>query len=148
MFEEPIKPKHHISTHHPSCIGKMGPLKYLSCAKWESFHKLSKAYAKVVHCRINLLYSLSTKLQLNLAYKFYSGRGFVTLVEVIPHSDNKNKNVYKSITISKTPYKINDIIHLPNNTSGDPVFGVICSIIGLGKKNCFRCKRMRNSRFD
>lgn len=44
---EPLKAKAHIANHYPNLIKKMGPLIYLSTAKYEAFHQISKKSARL-----------------------------------------------------------------------------------------------------
>ena len=37
LFNEGLKPKFHFIIHYPTCIESIGPLKYLSCEKYEAF---------------------------------------------------------------------------------------------------------------
>lgn len=46
FFSENLKLKHHLILHIPSIIKNMGPSNDFSCAKYESFHKLSKAHSE------------------------------------------------------------------------------------------------------
>lgn len=60
----------------------MGPLKYQSCAKFESFHQLSKKYAHVVKSRKNIISTLAIKLQLDFSYRLVSQKGFNNRIEL------------------------------------------------------------------
>lgn len=68
LFKEPLKPKHHYLIHYPQIIIKMGPLKNLSCARFEAKHKEIKQYAKVIASRLNPPYTLALKQQLQLTH--------------------------------------------------------------------------------
>lgn len=59
----------------------MGPTKQMACAKWEMFHKKSKKYARIVNSRVNIIFTLATKLQLELSYRFFCRKGFTNVVK-------------------------------------------------------------------
>lgn len=76
LFNLDLKPNHHLLTHYPRIIREMGPLKQMSCEKFESYHQVAKKHAKMVTSRLNILLTLSIKIHLNMAEKFYNSRGF------------------------------------------------------------------------
>ena len=123
IFNEPLNPKYHIIMHYPTCISIMGPLKFLSCNKWEAFHQKSKAYGRIINCRINVPHSLAKKLQLNLAYRFFTRKGFQNIVEITSCKNSDEK--LSSLKINGTTYKENHVLHLCNNDYNDPTFGII-----------------------
>lgn len=59
LFKEPLKPKHHFLIHYPRIIIRMGPLRNLSCIRFEAKHKEIKQYAKVITSRLNPPYTLA-----------------------------------------------------------------------------------------
>lgn len=75
-FEEKLKPKFHFATHYARIIEILGPVKFFSCQKFEAFHKLAKKYAFLVTSRLNILFTLSMKLQLDTAYRILCHSGF------------------------------------------------------------------------
>lgn len=75
----------------------MGPLKYLSCMRFEAKHKEIKQNAKVVTSRRNPSYTLTLKHQLKLTYRFIKNKGFenrfsvgVVLKDKLTQLDNYN----------------------------------------------------------
>ncbi|XP_070516623.1 uncharacterized protein [Cardiocondyla obscurior] len=77
IFEESLKPKHHFIIHYPRLLRRLGPLKHLSCFRYEAKHKQLKEYAKVVRSRTNSPYTLALKHQLNLSHRFRIKKGFL-----------------------------------------------------------------------
>ena len=132
IFNEPLNPKYHIIMHYPTCISIMGPLKFLSCNKWEAFHQKSKAYGRIINCRINVPHSLAKKLQLNLAYRFFTRKGFQNIVEITSCTNSDEK--LSSLKINGTTYKENHMLHLCNNYYNDPTFGIICDMVRVSAK--------------
>lgn len=97
LFKEKLKPKHHYLIHYPRIIMKMGPLKYLSCIRFEAKHKEIKQNAKVVTSRRNPSYTFTLKHQLKLTYRFIKNKGFenrfsvgVVLKNTLTQLDNYN----------------------------------------------------------
>lgn len=77
LFKETLKPKHHFLLHYPRIMMKMGPLRYVSCMRFEAKeHKELKQNAKVVSSRRNASYTLALKHQLALTHRFMSDKGF------------------------------------------------------------------------
>lgn len=76
LFQEPLKPKHHYLIHYPRIMMKMGPLKYVSCLRFEAKHKEIKQNAKLVTSRQNPPYTLSLKHQLGMTYRFMRNKDF------------------------------------------------------------------------
>lgn len=61
LFENCLKPKHHNLVHYSQIIEKYGPLKNLSCMRFEAKHKQVIAYSKTISSRKNMAYSLALK---------------------------------------------------------------------------------------
>ena len=138
VFEEQLKSKHHLITHYPTCIEAMGPPRYYSSAKYESFHKNSKRYAHIVTSRTNIIYTLANKIQLQLAYRFYTKTGLKTTVQFGNKTETKSVYLGKRklkvdefsfIQINRTIYKPQYAILLSNDNQNNPVFGIIINII-------------------
>ena len=145
LFNEGLKPKFHFIIHYPTCIETMGPLKYLSCEKYEAYHKLPKRHARIVNCRLNLLLTLSNKIQFGLARRFFMQEGLKNKIlfgPIIKQLKNQNfvncKNAIYEISYVKFNsfiYKSNYAIFLYNNIEGDPVIGIISRIVKTVKNN-------------
>lgn len=76
IFAEPLKPKHHFLIHYPRLMRRLGPLKLLSCFRFEAKHKELKDYARAIRSRRNCAYSLALKHQLSLSNRFRNKKGF------------------------------------------------------------------------
>lgn len=68
IFNDTLKPKHHLMTHYGSLIRYSGPLKFLWCMRFESKNKEMKSYTNATKSRRNLPYSLAKKCSLKLAH--------------------------------------------------------------------------------
>ena len=70
LFDDTLKPKHHLLLHYPHAMEMMGPIRQMSCMRFEAKHKELKDVAKAITSRTNPAYSLSFKQQLSLNYRF------------------------------------------------------------------------------
>ncbi|KAB0790200.1 hypothetical protein PPYR_15466, partial [Photinus pyralis] len=75
LFNDSLKPKHHILVHYPTVILKIGPPRLIWGMKYESFHKTLKNFAGAVTTRKNIIATLAVKQQLKLSSRFLSVRG-------------------------------------------------------------------------
>lgn len=89
LFDEDLKLKHHMMTHYSRVIREMGPLKLMSCEKFEANHRIAKDHAKMAKSRINILLTLANKMQFKLAERFYSSRGLTNTISFGPEKKNK-----------------------------------------------------------
>lgn len=67
LFNDTLKPKHHLMLHYYSVILKSGPPRNYWCFRYEAKHKEFKAYARAITSRKNVCVSLAKKFQLKLA---------------------------------------------------------------------------------
>lgn len=148
LFKESLKPKHHYLIHYPQIMKKMGPLKHVSCIRFEAKHKEIKQNAKVITSRRNPSYTLALKHQLGLAHRFLTNKGFenrfstgVVLKDIVTelHDYNMFKKVLPEdidktyfsvswININGTVYKPGMIIEL-NSEDMIRSFGYIQHIV-------------------
>ena len=61
LVDDTLKPKHHLLLHYPHAMVKMGPVRQMSCMRFEAKHKELKDVAKAITSRTNPAYSLSFK---------------------------------------------------------------------------------------
>lgn len=61
LFNDTLKPKHHLMLHYYSIILKSGPLRNFWCFKYEAKHKEFKTYARAITSRKNICVSLENK---------------------------------------------------------------------------------------
>ncbi|XP_066595388.1 uncharacterized protein [Prorops nasuta] len=160
-FNDFLKPKYHILTHYPQIMKQMGPLKNLSCIRFEAKHKQLKDYAKVITSRRNPAYTIALKHQLQLCSRFLSDEGFSDRITIGPISKctllkSKDYNSFKSIlpilsdeylitscvTINGTRYAPNLIVLL-NSSSIIPTFGRIQYIICNNQEVFFVVKKLQ-----
>lgn len=64
LFKDKLKPKHHHLLHYATIMKHIGPVKNLSCMRYEAKHRLSKMTANVSCSRKNIPKTLSIKHQL------------------------------------------------------------------------------------
>lgn len=76
LFNESLKPKHHIILHYPEIISQVGPLRNIWCMRFEAYHKNLKSTVSATTCRKNLLKTLIIKESLKFSYKISAQRGF------------------------------------------------------------------------
>lgn len=63
VFEDKWKPKHHILTHYGGIIVNSGPIRNMSCMRFESKNREVKNYTNVTASRKNITYSIAKKMQ-------------------------------------------------------------------------------------
>jgi len=138
LFNDTLKPKHHLLTHYCNIIRKSGPLKFLWSYPFESKHKQLKSYCKNINSRVNIPVSLSIKYSINFAelilnfktIKWYplsaetpiSLSKYFSKIELLFSSNDlislNNYTCYSSISYYNTIYKTNYILtsFTQNNT--------------------------------
>lgn len=84
VFADSLKPKHHFIVHYPRLLRRLGPLKHLSCFRFEAKHKQFKENAKVIKSRKNCPYTLALKHQLVLSHRFLNRKGFFDRLSLGP----------------------------------------------------------------
>lgn len=147
LFNTNLKPKQYIITHYPMIIREMGPLKLMSCEKFEANHKIAKDHAKMVKSRISILLTLSNKMKFNLAQRFYSSRGFHNTISFEPVTSKKSKTLknlqmtadceVSFCNLNGVTYKCGYAIRLQNDSNDEPRFAIITNIIKTKKNRCF-----------
>jgi len=81
LFDDTLKPKHHLLLHYPRIMQQRGPLKQMSSIRFEAKHKELKQTANAITSRKNPAYTLAVKHQLQLNYRFILNRGFENRLE-------------------------------------------------------------------
>jgi hypothetical protein len=141
LFNEDLKPKHHIMLHYPRFMKIIGPLRHIWAMRYEGKHQKFKQMAKVSYNRKNLCYTLATKNQLYMSYIFSNQTPFedsvvyktqskqprVCLpVEIDSSVFNNNYQQIKYVTVCNRKYQVDTTIIIKLN--GIPVFGIIKNI--------------------
>lgn len=67
LFNNKLKPKHHILIHYPTIIQKSGPPRHFWCFRFEGKHKEMKTYAQVTLSRKNITLTLAKKFQMKFS---------------------------------------------------------------------------------
>ena len=137
LFEKNLKPKYHLLIHYPRVIRRFGPMKYLSCQKFEAYHKKAKKYASLVTSRVNIISSLAKKNTLEFSFRLLIKTGLHNKID-FGHSvkseltqvggQSEFWEIY-SVKVNNTLFKNNNIIYLSNNKENDPIFGLITKIL-------------------
>lgn len=148
LFSEPLKPKHHLLLHYPRIMKRFGPLKYLSCIRYEAKHKQLKDNSKVVTSRKKPAFTFALKHQLSMSHRFLIKEGFSNRLCWGPILDEKLsslpdydywKNILPQYIVNEcisTPwvkvngiaYHINAII-IVDSSNNDLTFGQIKYIV-------------------
>ncbi|XP_060846105.1 uncharacterized protein LOC132925756 [Rhopalosiphum padi] len=76
LSKSTLKPKFHMLTHYGHILRKNGPFTLTSSLRFEAKHKTLKALANAIPCRINLGYTISYKLQLQMVNRLLLGTNF------------------------------------------------------------------------
>jgi len=104
-----LTPKFHFLTHYGRLLLKNGPISLTSSLRYEAKHKVLKAYANSIPCRINLGHTLSHKLQVQMIHRFLLQKGL--------ELDLKLGSCLKMI--SSEDFNINFFSSLPNEFKSD-----------------------------
>lgn len=67
VFSTNLRPKHHIITHYPTIITFSGPVRYLSCMRFESKNREIKNYTNVCASRRNLPLTIGKKMSIKFS---------------------------------------------------------------------------------
>lgn len=115
LFSEPLKPKHHFLLHYPRIMKRFGPLKYLSCIRYEAKHKQLKDNSKVVTSRIKPAFTFALKNQLSISYRFLLKEGFSNRLCWGPILDEKLSSLcnYGCLQSILPPRIVNECISTP-----------------------------------
>ncbi|KAJ8678885.1 hypothetical protein QAD02_017989 [Eretmocerus hayati] len=146
LFKKTFRPKHHILLHYKRLMLKYGPLKILSCFRYEAKHRQLKQCSGATTSRVCPDYTIGVKHQLQLCYRFVKGEGFLSKIEYSPVlsklCDVKNRscltnlvpnnllqsNCYSWIRTGGTYYSLGCFINT-HGIDGFPKFGKIEHII-------------------
>lgn len=78
IFNEYLRPKHHLMTHYPNAIRRMGPLIYFWMMRFESMHQVFTRLVKHTNNYVNITKTLAQKHQAMIAYKRFQLNGVQT----------------------------------------------------------------------
>lgn len=81
LFEQKLKPKHHLLLHYPTIIERTGPPKLFSCERNEAKHKEFKTYAQNIRSRRNLPYSLALRTQEKCCHRIIAKKGLNNIID-------------------------------------------------------------------
>lgn len=159
LFRETLKPKFHFLTHYATVIRVLGPPRYYSCQKFEAFHKLSKKYAQLVTSRVNFLFTIAIKIQLQMCFRILSHKGFsdeldfgkvISTVKYLP-VPAPSKSIFYEVLYAKvngTVYRKDNAIYIGTDSQDDPIIGIIQSVVKNDSKTYFMIKLCECITFD
>jgi len=164
IFKSHLKPKYHFMTHYGQLLLKNGPIILTSSIRFEEKHKVLKAYANSIACRINLGHTLSYKLQLQMTSRFLTCRGLKPDLKLPNKSCSDINSIYTVFQFVNLPvelkcnsswlkykglfYKTGMVVVLKVNLEMY-LFGEICGmIIGKSRIPYFIIKPMCTIGFD
>ncbi|KAJ8671524.1 hypothetical protein QAD02_002783 [Eretmocerus hayati] len=166
LFKKTFRPKHHILLHYKGLMLKYGPLKILSCFRYEAKHRQLKQCSEATTSRVSPDYTMAVKHQLQFCYRFVKKEGFLSNIEYSPvlskFSDAKNfhllanllphdsiqNNCYSWIRADGTYYTLGCFINI-FGTDGFAGFGKIEHIVEDDSKRIyFIFKKTFVSRID
>ena len=84
LFSSPFKFKHHVILHYPMIMRLFGPLKSLSCERFEDKHKDIKQTSTVMTSRMNPFYSLAMKHQLQFCHRLILNKKLINQITLDP----------------------------------------------------------------
>lgn len=97
LFDDSLKPKHHLLIHYPEVIKYSGVPTNYWCFPFEAKHKEIKSYARVTNSRKNICLTLGKKAQLSLS-------SFLTQPvrqSIVVESSHEIKSKYHSLLCTK-----------------------------------------------
>lgn len=80
LFNQSLKPKHHFLCHYYKIIYESGPIKFLSCMRYEAKHRELKMYTNNINSRRNITWSLGIKINLVYSHRLLECLGFDKLL--------------------------------------------------------------------
>lgn len=147
LFPNSLKIKHHNLLHYPRIMRKYGPLKCMTCMRFEGKHKKIKENSKICTTRINSSFTLALRHQLQLCYRFLCNEGFAnhmllgTVIsklhlistyecfrKLLPCDTFQNYDCVNWIIINGIKYNINAVLCI-NNNEINPVYGKVKHVI-------------------
>lgn len=99
IFNDTLKPKHHLMVHYHSVILYSGPPRNYWCFRFEAKHRQFKMYARATSCRKNVPITLARKFQLKFAYYFMHPEADDVTVE----SSHAIYSAYDELILSSIP---------------------------------------------
>lgn len=155
LFPNSLKFKHHNLLHYPRIMRKYGPLKFMTCLRFEGKHKEIKENSKICKSRLNPSFTIAVRHQLQLCYRFFCNEGFANRVSfgrvisklhlidsyiyfknLLPSDGFKDYDSVNWVLINGTKYAINSVVCI-NVNDINPVFGKIKHIIISPTQNLF-----------
>lgn len=86
LFQDTLKPKHHLMVHYFSVILQSGPPRKYWCFPFEKQHKAYKTYARSITSRKNVCMSISKKFQLQFAESLLQASAIDNVITINPRT--------------------------------------------------------------
>lgn len=175
LFSLGLKPKHHLLTHYPYILNKVGPVVNISTLRYEAKHRQSKLCVNPVACRINITRTIAIKHQLQFSSRLLQEIGFQDKNDSVnKFSDNatsifegqslfekqcklaninfqtfKDCSMVSKISHYNRIYRVGQFICLQKYELDLPIFGSILKIL-VNKENevCFLYKSFKTLKFN
>lgn len=150
--EVKLRPKHHFLVHLPNIILQSGPLRGMSCLRYELKNSFFKRCAHIVCNFTNICHTLANRHQQHALLSQLSNSHIRNGVIVTKHTyicvqnldycdilcdkfviePTDNVAVAKAINVATVEYKVGHLVLLKvDECSGDPVFGYIVDVISV-----------------
>lgn len=100
LFNDTLKPKHHILVHYPTIIKNSGAPRHYWCFRYEAKHKELKMYARVTTSRNNITLKLAKKFQFKFAQNLMESEKNIIFKD-------KHRIIIKDIEIINTFLNLN-----------------------------------------
>lgn len=96
LFNDTLKPKHHLMIHYDLIISKSGPPRNFWCFRYEAEHKKFKSYARATSSRKNICFSLAKKFQFKFANLLIQEVPPPFIVEPYHRIESNNENLIRN----------------------------------------------------
>ena len=142
LFNDTLKPKHHLMVHYPTIIKMSGCPTNFACDRFEANHQPSVQDSRGTASRRNIAYTLSVKEQLRVAHRLLMKKGLSTVLDVGPECfsyvdplllpcgfRNDETLQVKHITFKGTRYQNDTCVVVGSDSDEGPQFGLIVSLL-------------------
>lgn len=116
LFNDTLKPKHHLMVHYYNVILKSGPPRNYWCFRFEAKHKEFKSYARAITSRKNICVSFAKKFQLKFANDLVQPK-----IKSIFQIQNCHRITSAHVDIIKT-YCLQNILSLQTDSYSECVY--------------------------
>ncbi|XP_044588804.1 uncharacterized protein LOC123267985 [Cotesia glomerata] len=155
LFNENLKPKHHLLLHYPTIIKKIGPPILYSSFKGETKHSEMKKVSDSIHCYKQLPLSISIRCQLKCCFRYTCKNGLDNVISfsknIQLHHTNGNEYSVDWYQINGVRYNKGMVIVKDFDETEEPILFLIEDIL-INKKNdedvTFECISLKVINFN